>query len=225
MKRRSIILAGGIVWLAQNLSSQSVAPEKTAGEVMKNVQVLKDIPMSQWNDAMNFMSGALGVGCQHCHVAAFEKDDQKAKQTARMMIKMTREINTANFGGQNVVTCNTCHQGGLHPKAMPALWTKKPAIASSHTPPTTELLPVDQVMAKYRKAVGPGVRSLLMKGTLNSSQGTVQMEIDMSMPDKFAVHASVAGAQFLQVFNGDAGWLSARGTVTEMTPANIVAGS
>src|SRR5262249_46399785 len=63
------------------------AAEKTAGEAMKNVQVLKDIPESQWNSLMFFISGSLGVSCDHCHGQPFDSDTKKAKQTARAMMK------------------------------------------------------------------------------------------------------------------------------------------
>jgi hypothetical protein len=106
----------------------AAAPEKTAGQVLKNVQVLKDAPASEWNDIMNGMVDALGVSCQHCHaIGAFEKDDQKAKETARAMLRMVRDLNAFAFAGKNVVSCFTCHQGSVRPKSLPPLWTKTEA--------------------------------------------------------------------------------------------------
>src|SRR5215472_18238202 len=98
---------------AKRPASATPAAEKTAGEAMKNVQVLKDIPESQWNSLMFFISGSLGVSCDHCHGQPFDSDTKKAKLTARNMMKMVREINAANFDGRPVVTCNTCHRGSL----------------------------------------------------------------------------------------------------------------
>jgi Photosynthetic reaction centre cytochrome C subunit len=231
MKLKSIVATVAVAWIIQSARAQVAAPEKTAGEVLKNIQLLKDVPMSEWNDTMNFIGGALGVGCQHCHGAAFEKDDLKPKQTARAMIKMTREINAVNFGGHAVVTCNTCHQGALHPKAIPTLFTKSAAATVVPEKPNTQPTPgvampdVDQVMANYRKAVGPDARTLHLKGTVDTGiPGAFPFEIDLSVPDKVALRTSIAGADVAQVFNGDRAWLSNRGTTTELTPENMAGG-
>jgi hypothetical protein len=228
MNRNRIALVVGIAWVAQCAIAQSAAPERTAGEALKNIQVLKDVPMTEWNDTMNFIGGALGVGCGHCHGAQFEKDDLKPKQTARVMIKMTREINAANFGGRAVVTCHTCHQGTTHPKATPSLWTKPAEVVKPATPsPSNAPSPIDadQVMANYRKAVGPDVKSLHLKGTVEvGGPGPIPFEIEMSLPDKIALRATVAGADAVQVFNGDKGWISNRGVTSDLTPENMVGG-
>src|SRR5262249_13985621 len=92
------------------------APEKSAGEALKNVQVLKDVPASEWNNVMYFIAGSLGVGCEHCHVLPYDADTKETKQTARRMMRMVRDINTANFDGKPVVTCNTCHRGSARPQ-------------------------------------------------------------------------------------------------------------
>src|SRR6516225_2786905 len=60
--------------------------DKTAGQEFKNVQVLKDMPASQFREVMPFFAASLGVDCAYCHVQPFEKDDKPAKQTARRMI-------------------------------------------------------------------------------------------------------------------------------------------
>jgi hypothetical protein len=62
--------SGALSWTLIAKGEQATAPkpstpEKTAGEAMKNVQVLKDIPASEWNNVMFFISGSLGVGCEH----------------------------------------------------------------------------------------------------------------------------------------------------------------
>lgn len=71
---------------------------KTAVQQFKNIQVLKDIPADQLIPAMQFISASLGVECEFCHVeGAFEKDDKKPKQTARVMVGMMFTINQDNF--------------------------------------------------------------------------------------------------------------------------------
>jgi hypothetical protein len=107
--------------------TQSTKTVETAGQSpqFKNIKVLKDIPADQLLPSMNFITGALGVDCDFCHVGDtngqhnFDKDDKRPKQTARQMMEMTRNINQSSFGGRNQVTCATCHQGHSSPSPFP----------------------------------------------------------------------------------------------------------
>src|SRR5919199_1066538 len=73
-------------------------------ERFENLQVLpKDIPRDTLIQIMRAFSMGLGVRCQFCHVAVredtaerlvFKSDDKVEKRKARVMMKMTREINT-----------------------------------------------------------------------------------------------------------------------------------
>lgn len=245
MRSRQIVLTG-ILWLfARSAYGQTpAATAKTAGDSMKNVQVMTDVPAKEWNDTMWFMSTSLGVGCDHCHMGqAFEKDDRKAKQTARSMIQMTREINAKNFGGRLVVTCNSCHQGSLKPKAAPALWSKTPEElaafrkeqqekeARAATPEAAAAIPkesaplpdVEQVLTDYRQAVGgEGMKSLTLKANLTfDTRAPVELEMEMVVPDRLRQHAIVGGADLWQYFSVDHGWIVAPGRTIEMTPANM----
>ena len=95
-------------------------PEQTAAQRFKNVKVLKDMPASQFLDAMGSYTLALGKNCEFCHVKGKDDlDDKKEKATARKMIEMTHQINAQNFDGKNEVRCYTCHQGLAHPAARP----------------------------------------------------------------------------------------------------------
>ena len=90
-------------------------PSKAEGR-FKNIQVFKGYPADDVLPAMQFLSAALGVDCEYCHVErAPEKDDKKEKQTARKMIEMTFAINRQHFDGHREVTCMSCHHvpGGL----------------------------------------------------------------------------------------------------------------
>jgi photosynthetic reaction center cytochrome c subunit len=101
---------------------------KTAGEVFKSVKVLKDIPANELAPTMVFITQALGVRCDHCHVPMhFDADDKKEKDKARDMMKMMAAINTENFKGERVVTCNTCHNGATPPSGIPLLPGQAPA--------------------------------------------------------------------------------------------------
>ncbi len=96
-------------------------PEATAGATYKNVLILKDVPHSDFINAMRTFSMSLGSDCLFCHVEGkFEADDKPAKAMARKMITMTHAINDQNFGGHQEVRCFTCHQGNPEPHARPA---------------------------------------------------------------------------------------------------------
>jgi hypothetical protein len=114
------------------VASQSNGPVqatsvKKAAEQFKNIQVLKDLPADQLYPTMHFMADSLGIQCVDCHVGIpgqvdGEKDDKQMKLTARKMIKMTMEINKANFDGAKSgpsVTCYTCHRGSRQPLSTP----------------------------------------------------------------------------------------------------------
>ena len=172
------------------------AGEKTAGEAFKNVQVLKDLPASQFMPNMFFFTEALGVGCEHCHVTSdsgpwpLEKDDKKEKQTAREMIKMMRSINDQFFSGQLEVTCATCHQGHPEPDNVPpirALGAKPPE--DMEAADLSSLPPADQVLDRYVDAIG-GTAALAKlttreaKGVLVSESGTTYtLEVTQKAPN------------------------------------------
>ena len=88
------------------------------GGAPKNLKVLKP---EEVRPAMGTYTVALGKGCDFCHVDGNRaSDDKPAKEMARKMIVMTRELN-AKFptGDTNAVTCYTCHRGDEHPLTAP----------------------------------------------------------------------------------------------------------
>lgn len=100
------------------------APQKTAAEQFKNIQVLKTVPAEDLVPTMRYISASLGVECDSCHVRENgqlqpEKDDKRSKQTAREMMKMVMAINQDNFNGRQEVSCNSCHNGHERPQAVP----------------------------------------------------------------------------------------------------------
>jgi hypothetical protein len=81
------------------------------------------------------------------------------------MIVMMNDINTRQFGGKQVVTCNTCHNGRPIPAAMPAFPVLEPV-----TTPKPALPTADQVLAKYVQALGG--EQALRKVTARTITGT-----------------------------------------------------
>src|SRR3569833_4382964 len=71
---------------------------------------------------MRYVSVAVAQPCTGCHVQdesgkfSYEKDDKRAKQTARNMMKMVLGINGSNYGVQ--VECTTCHAGRQRPVGL-----------------------------------------------------------------------------------------------------------
>lgn len=235
METEGIILAGVLLFVASSAQAQP-APSavKPAGESLKNVRILTDVPMDSFDDTMWSMSIALGVTCDHCHTpTAFENDDKPAKQTARRMIQMVRELNAKNFAGQLQVTCFTCHQGGLRPKTTAVLTTKealaarqkerqKPPAADPSAPP--ESLPdAEQLIANYREAVGgEGVKIIHFKaGVTTVTRGKFDIEVDAEMPDRMAQHIIAGTTDIWQVLDRDRGWAIVPGRVIEMSSANL----
>jgi hypothetical protein len=111
------------------LSGSQAAPPRApmAEQVFKNVQVLKGIPVDEFMGTMGFFASATGLNCTDCHVEesggswARYADDNALKQQTRRMIVMMRNINQTNFGGRQVVTCDTCHRGFTRPNVMPSI--------------------------------------------------------------------------------------------------------
>lgn len=227
----------------QNATKSS---QPMVGTTFKNIQVLtdlKDQPPAKLYDAMQFMAGSLSVSCNYCHVSEhgpFESDAKKTKQIARKMIQMTRAINANSFHGEQVVTCNTCHQGSPQPKAVPSPWYKSAEqiteynqtvaatgsiSAAAQAAPAAEntavpLPSVDQIMETYGQAVGAaGLKSLSLKGTnlvaVAGSFTPVAFEAEFLFPGQIVFSQGPTGAESKLIINGEKGW---RGNSQGFTP-------
>ena len=95
------------------------------------VKVLTGLTVPEFEAEMQLMTQALGASCGTCHVPRdFASENNARKLRARQMLEMTKAINQQFFPGHKPadgqsrlgrVTCFTCHQGELHPKAPPLL--------------------------------------------------------------------------------------------------------
>ena len=116
-------------------------PSKAEGRY-KNIQVLKGHSADDVIPAMQFMSNALGVDCEFCHVDhAPEKDDKEEKRTARTMIQMTMAINQQNFDGHREVTCVSCHHGATHPATVSTIASAAAGSGVAELPPRPRTFP------------------------------------------------------------------------------------
>ncbi|HEV2668152.1 MAG TPA: photosynthetic reaction center cytochrome c subunit family protein [Blastocatellia bacterium] len=202
--------------------------EKTAEQVYRNVQVFKGLPASQLYPAMNFISGALGVTCAHCHIPnQFEKDDKTAKQTARRMIEMTRALDRSGFGDAQAVTCYTCHRGQARPASVPAITpAATPQPTASDAPPT-----IDQLLDKYVAALGgkeklERITTLMMKGTetaagLANNQAARTLEVYRKAPDRLLLVNAQGGNNSMRAFDGETGWQQFGGRAMGMSATDL----
>src|SRR5579872_2113819 len=198
--------AAKIVFLAAGvlaLSAVSWADDSpTSEQRYKNIQVLRGIPGEELIPAMDFIDGALGVQCSFCHGSGrfpegYEKDDLAAKQTARKMMKMMREINQSSFGGRNVVTCSTCHNGHIRPQSNSPVGTEeslrqaRPAASAGDA----ALPSADELFAKFDSAIGREAdvskltsRHIVATATTSAGQ-TSKTEIFSKPPNLFLQEA------------------------------------
>ena len=125
-------LVGVAILLAMTLGAFSPVFGQTPTPTVVDspgVKILTGLLAPQFQEEMNFMTQALGVNCNTCHVRGnFASDEKPEKLTARRMLEMTRGINQQFFpdhkpkDGESVlgrVTCYTCHQGDRTPKLPP----------------------------------------------------------------------------------------------------------
>jgi photosynthetic reaction center cytochrome c subunit len=178
----------------------------------KNLQVFKDLPATQLDPTMAFISGALGVRCSYCHVAnQFDKDDKPTKLAARRMIQMVFDINKGSFNGESAVSCYTCHRGKPVPVSVPAvgqnLWAPGPAAPAAETLPS-----VKQILERYVQALGGAdalnkINTRIVKGSrIGADNVLVPEEVYQKAPDKLLTITSYPQVVFSNGFNGTVAW-------------------
>ena len=214
------ILAFALVLVA---AGASAAETKTAEQQFKNIVVFKGVPASQIDATMDVMSGALGVGCEHCHVKAsapgtpwpMEKDDKQTKRTARKMVTMMQRINKDFFGGDQVVTCATCHNGRAEPRSVPPLERVAGNEDEGEEEHKVPSLTVQQLLAKWVQASGGAaawgkLKTRVSKETLELPRRglTEKMpaETVQAAPDRWHATLTMKQGVFEQGWNGKTGW-------------------
>ncbi len=219
---------------AMRTSMEPKAPQqpaqeiKRAEQVYKNIQVFKEMPASDLDPTMAFISGSLGVKCNYCHVNPFAKDDKPTKQTARQMIRMVFDLNKGSFNGEKAISCYTCHQGKRQPVSVPAvgqnLWQPNTSTAKESALPT-----VDQILDKYLQALGGAqafqrVTSRLAKGSRIGADGVlVPEDVYQKAPNKILTVTTYPDVAFRTGFNGIAGWGSSSKDGPRDLPAPVLA--
>ncbi len=200
----------------------------TAGQVFKNVMVLKDTPADQFIPAMQFMASSLGTTCDTCHMqGAPEKDDKDEKKAARKMMEMMFAINKMNFEGERNVTCYTCHVGSLRPGVTPPVAGDDAAAA--HPERDKNAPAADAVFARYIQALGgeAAIRktnSRVMHGQMEMANGIkTAMDVYAVAPNKRAAVVKFPDGESATVFDGERGFLTSRHGVRPVTGGELEA--
>lgn len=195
------------VFFVSSMTAQNQKP--TAEQEYKNIQVLKNLPAEDLLKVMDLFSASLGVKCNFCHVAEYEKDDKKEKQTARKMIAMTFEINKNNFNGRAEVVCATCHRKEEHPASFPALGVNLFEKGEGATETTRPKNPtIDEVLEKYYTALGgkpalDKITSRTMHVTRTTDEGVkIQEEIYQKPQGKMLIVSHDSQNPYTLIFNG-----------------------
>ena len=145
----SAVIAASLLFSASCLRAQTAPPAgpQVHRELPKptNLQVLpKDIAPGDLIAIMRHFTGDLGVHCSFCHEENaqthrpdFASDAKPEKAAARVMMRMTQDINAKylaelpDHGAMQKVSCGTCHRG----QSTPAEFVPAP---EKHEPPAAK---------------------------------------------------------------------------------------
>ena len=229
---RHLILAAAAGWCACLLgvvpAASQAGPEPKppmAENVYLNVQVLKGIPVDQFNDTMGMFSAALLLDCVGCHDPRITSDPKAFAvatpriQRARGMVTMMNAINRTYFAGRQRMTCFTCHNGDPQPEQSPSLRLQYGALLEDPSSlkffPDIAAPPAGQILAKYVQALGGAPRlaaitSYTARGTyvgFDTSDAEVPLEIFSRAPNLRAMIARpTVGSDLIWIYNGRNGW-------------------
>jgi photosynthetic reaction center cytochrome c subunit len=219
-----------IVWLigAAIVRGQDAAGQKPpmAEDVFTNVQVLKGIPVNDFMGTMGIFSAALGMSCEDCHTASdrnwegYAADTNPRKRTARRMVLMMAEINRANFGGRQVVTCYTCHRASDRPVVTPnlsTLYAERPSDVPDIIAQSPAAPPVERVFEQYIQALG-GAQRLATLTSFMAAGSSVgygpegdkrAFEVFARAPSQRTTITHTLDGDSITAFDGRAGWIAA----------------
>lgn len=217
------------MWLASIafVAAQTQAERAPMAEdVFKNIQVLKGIPVDQFMGTMGFFSSSLGLNCTDCHGEesggdwAKYADETPLKRRARQMIGMMRQINDANFGGRQLVTCNTCHRGVSNPNVMPSIdllyGEPLPPEAGDPIAHAPGQPPAETIIDRYMVAVGGAQRAAAFTSFTATGRyrgyddsDDAPLEIAANSNGQFFSAARPASGPHVTTFDGRAGWYAA----------------
>lgn len=222
-----IALATAVLVFGQQQTQQNTV--RTAEQQFKNIKALTGTRADQLNVTMHGIAGALGVDCVHCHVwDQWDLDVKPAKEVARRMITMVRQVNKEYFGGAQVVTCYTCHRGSPHPLGTAVLpdTIGLRGISEPAPPlPTVEVVKEppsfpspESILAKYVQVVGgeQAIRKITSRVTIAKrdypagpaglAPVTAEVEIYEQAPNFTATISKAEKFTVSEGYDGEAAW-------------------
>ena len=219
-----------MIWRPSILLGLLVAAASVSGQQPKNVKILTGLSRPEVQRVMNQMRAGLGVHCHYCHVTGQDPSVDATPQKARAleMMRMVIDLNRRHFGGREVVTCFTCHNGSPHPAQVPPLpQTVPPDLPANPPVANAKKLPSPaEVLQRYVAAVGrivpPSEPRTILATRVPPHAGPMAMKIlesggqvrtDLTLPD---------GTAATQVLTGDGGWVRDKSGVREMQPEDLI---
>jgi hypothetical protein len=219
---------------AQGQAATAASQVQMSEKAFKNVQVLKGIPVDEFMGTMGLFSAALSYCCGDCHTGAGTDNpkweaDPPRKIMARRMAAMVQTMNKTNFGGNQSVTCWTCHRGSPNPAVTPSIDTiyGEPLSFPADIVPTgrSGVPTADEIFNRFTTALG-GVDAI-GKLTSYTAKGTSHlfgetrddsMEIYAKMPDNLVTTVHQREGDVARSFNGRDAWVMLPLTVVKEYP-------
>ncbi len=220
------LLTAALAGVHVGQAGQAPRPQM-AEDVFKNVPVIRGIPVDEFMDTMGMFSAALSLNCPDCHVPESSKtwerfaDETDLKIAARRMVTMVNNINRTNFGGEEFVTCYTCHRGDRRPQVRPSLTVQYGVPMGDPNEidifPDTAAPPAEQILDKYIAAIGGAQRlaaisSFAAKGTYegyDTDHTAVSVEIFAKAPNqRTTVVRLFEGNDSVRTFDGNGAWIA-----------------
>ena len=226
-------LAGGAIAVAASCllavafgagQKASAQAQPMAEEVYEDVQVLKGIPVDEFNDTMGMFAAALLLDCGGCHVGAITHDPTAFAtptpriQRARQMVIMMNTINRTYFGGEQRVTCFTCHNGDYFPGQAPSLRLQYSELVDDPHPlrffAAVGAPSAEEVFGRYIEALGGAdqlatIASITGSGTyvgFDTAHAVVPMEFYAARPNRRTIVAHGAVSDLIWAYDGTNGW-------------------
>jgi len=194
-------------------------------DVFPSVVLLRGIPVDTFFETMGMFAAAMGNDCTFCHAkeayfeaAAFATPTPRI-QRARQMVVMMNTINTTYFGGEERVTCFTCHGGNNLPREEPILSLQYgPPVENPNDRdfPLYDRESADQIFDKYIAAIGGAERvaalsSLAATGTyagFDTAFSDVPVEVYANAQNQSAMVVQMFNGPSVRTYDGVSGWMS-----------------
>jgi len=210
---------------AQGAQAPAAQTPPLSDQVLKNIQVLKGIPIDTFFEAMGLFASSMGGDCTYCHSkdAVFNRDAFAVAtpriQRARQMIVMMNTINKTYFAGQTKVTCFTCHRAAYTPETAPRFTLQygtpleEPNMINFVDDPRAS---ADTILDKYLDALGgvgrlAKVTSFTAKGTYAGfDTGFAEVPVDVfgKAPNQRTTVVHMDYGDNIRVFDGRNGWFA-----------------